>query len=68
MPTLEQRISEFFIGGAPELKDVSYMTYPLETPSGMDLQTTPLVKLGTPIETSGILRVRTVCAVHYSDT
>lgn len=68
LPTARQRVSEYFVGGAPELEDDAYVAYPetcdVEDPS------TALNKLGTITERSGSLDVRALrpaalpCLLH----
>lgn len=65
--TMRQRVAEFYIGGAPELQNVSFLGYPTDTPPDFEAGRTPLVKLGTPSESTGWLRVRTHCALQYSN-
>jgi Meckel syndrome type 1 protein len=65
--SLEQRIQEFYIGGAPELQDLGFVTYPAASPYDDGQKKAPLVKIGTPAEVTGWLRVSTHVAVHYSD-
>lgn len=64
---MEQRIQEFYIGGAPELQDVGFVRYPASGIYADGSQKTPLVKIGTPAEVTGWVKVGTHVAVHYSD-
>lgn len=65
--TPQQRVSEFFLGGAPELQSVAFVGYPASGPPEYVAGRTPLVKLATASEGAGWLRVRTHCALQYSD-
>ena len=65
--SLEERVAEFFIGGAPELQNVSFVGYPAGPPADYVDGTTPLVKLATASETTGWLRVRMHSMLQYSD-
>ena len=64
---MEQRIQQFYIGGAPELQDVGFVRYPVSGPYNDGIKQPPLVKIGAPAEVTGWLRVSTHVAVHYSD-
>eukprot|EP00892_Ulva_mutabilis_P008064 jgi/Ulvmu1/562/UM001_0570.1 len=65
--SVQERVSEFYIGGAPALQNMSFVGYPADGPAAAGTGRTPLVKLATASESTGWLQVRTHCMLQYSD-
>ena len=66
LPSLKQRVDEWFVGGAPGLKDVDFAAY---TGAHWNLQhpNAPMNKLATKAEPGGIVSLRIMCAVQYPE-
>jgi hypothetical protein len=67
MPSLEQRVQEWFVGGGPALKNVDFVAYPGHEQGNGGSARVAMNKVCTVTEPGGSVRVRTMCAVHFMD-
>ena len=66
LPSLRQRVNEWFVGGAPGLREVDFAAYP--GPQWMMQQApTPMNKMATKTEPGGTVNVRTMCVIQYPE-